>query len=316
MRSRFTNHALILGYHRIADEQRDPYSLCVNLQQFGEHMEVLNELANPIHLDQLAQFLKSGRIPPRTVAVTFDDGYADNLYHGKPILEQCQVPATVFVVSGYMGKEFWWDELENVLLAPSTLPAKLRFSLGGISFRYPPNSPDPSIPVDGDYQTRTDLLQILYKKMLPLPVEVRREVIDYLSDWANIKPEASSACRVMTADELVQLSSGGLVDIGAHSVTHPLLSGLEADAQRAEILQSKETVEKILGHNLKSFSFPHGLPSEETRDLVRDAGFICACSSFNDIAWRGSDPFNLPRFWPQNWNENKFKKWLQRWLAL
>ena len=87
------------------------------------HMEILSKLANPIHLEKFARSLKGGRIPPRAVVVTFDDGYADNLHHGRPILEEFQIPATVFVVTGYMGKKFWWDELAIILLASQTLPA-------------------------------------------------------------------------------------------------------------------------------------------------------------------------------------------------
>ena len=120
--------------------------------------------------------------------------------------------------------------------------------------------------------------------------------------------------RALTADELTELAAGGLVDIGAHTMTHPVLAELPIAAQQAEIQGSKARLEELLGHPVTSFSYPNGSLCEETPSLVRDSGFSCACASHNDIAWRGSDPFHLPRFWVPNWDGEAFERWLNMWL--
>ena len=68
--------------------------------------------------------VSGGDVPSAGVVVTFDDGYADNFHNAKPLLERYEIPATVFVTTGYLQdqREFWWDELERILLQPGTLP--------------------------------------------------------------------------------------------------------------------------------------------------------------------------------------------------
>ena len=84
-------------------------------------------------LSRLAQELGEGTLKPGAVAVTFADGYANNLYEAKPLLEHHEVPATVFVTSDMVGhdREFWWDKLEAMLLAPRKLPQTLRLEIEG-----------------------------------------------------------------------------------------------------------------------------------------------------------------------------------------
>src|SRR3954470_15948888 len=105
--------ALILLYHRVATPTRDPQLLSVSPERFAEHLEVVRRCAEPV---ALAGILAQGEGP--RAAITFDDGYADNLHEAAPLLAAAGVPATVFVVSGQVGTtdEFWWDELERVLL--------------------------------------------------------------------------------------------------------------------------------------------------------------------------------------------------------
>src|SRR5262245_33350534 len=107
--------ALILLYHRVAHGGADPWSMCVTPERFSEQMEALRMTAHPCTLAELVRAHQAGRLPDSAVAVTFDDGYLDNLTNAKPILARCDIPATVFVCSGSIGRkeEFWWDELER-----------------------------------------------------------------------------------------------------------------------------------------------------------------------------------------------------------
>lgn len=109
--------AVILVYHLVADLDRDPFRIAVSPDVFDAQMEVIATRYRPQMLAELSNGLATGALPPRSVAVTFDDGYANNLTAALPILEAWSVPATVFVSTGYVGgsREFWWDELERLI---------------------------------------------------------------------------------------------------------------------------------------------------------------------------------------------------------
>jgi peptidoglycan/xylan/chitin deacetylase (PgdA/CDA1 family) len=106
----------ILLYHRVAELESDPQQLAVTPARFEEHLRVLRAACTPVALADVPRLLRARKLPKRPVAVTFDDGYRDNLHEAKPLLERHGVPATVFVASGYVGRgtEFWWDELERL----------------------------------------------------------------------------------------------------------------------------------------------------------------------------------------------------------
>src|SRR5215216_2800912 len=132
--ARILGGALILGYHRVEHLIHDEYEVSVTPQHFAEQMEILRKHAHPISLRELVQDLKKGSVQPRSVAVTFDDGYADNLYQAEPILEKYSIPAMVFVCTGYAGKEFWWDELVGLVTSSEAELGALCLEAGGNRF--------------------------------------------------------------------------------------------------------------------------------------------------------------------------------------
>src|SRR5712671_3336606 len=91
---------LILMYHRIANELTDPWGLAVTPAHFEEHLDALRRTRFPLRLSQFVRQLVAGTLPEHAVAVTFDDGYADNLLVAKPQLAAADVPATVFLATG------------------------------------------------------------------------------------------------------------------------------------------------------------------------------------------------------------------------
>jgi peptidoglycan/xylan/chitin deacetylase (PgdA/CDA1 family) len=327
MRNRVVRKGLILLYHRVAELPCDPQLLCVSPGHFAQHLEILARYWQPVQLMALTQGVQNRRLPNRGVAITFDDGYADNLYSAKPLLEQCNVPATVFVTTGCMGRdqEFWWDELERLLLQPGRLPAALRLSINGrllewdigASASYDDQAcsrnrgwnvlrPDDPTPRHAVYRS-------LGEMFVSLPEEARRQALNDLSGWASAPPAVRATHRAVSPDEVVRLADGGLVEIGAHTVTHALLSSLPATAQQSEIRSSKARLEEILGRAVASFAYPYGSRSHyttQTIGFVREAGFACACSNYRDVVWRGSDPFQLPRVLVRDCDGDEFARQL------
>jgi peptidoglycan/xylan/chitin deacetylase (PgdA/CDA1 family) len=310
LRNRFVGGALILGYHRVAEPAGEAHSLSVTPQHFVEQLEVLVKYGNVISLRELANSLQEKRVPKRAVVLTFDDGYADILYHAKPLLERRQTPATVFVVTGSLGREFWWDKLERILLSSTRFPEQLSLRVSDSGYEWVSKDPNQQ-PEPGSWQ---DSIGSIYRALLLVSSVEREKAMEELSAWTGIAPEDRPSRRALSAEELIELAAGDLIDIGAHSVTHPVLAALSIPAQRAEIQESKAHLEKILGQSVTSFSYPNGSSSRATLAIVRESGFGCACASYSDVVWHGTDRFYLPRFWVSDWDGEAFLRWLRFWL--
>lgn len=302
---------LILMYHRVTDIECDPWGLCVSPSYFAEHLQVLQKLGWGVCLQQLNQTLKNGKRPHHQVVITFDDGYADNLHNAKPLLELYQIPATMFLTTGYMQqkREFWWDELERILLQPKILPENLSLNINGKNYQWKLDT-TASKSEKSEHQLYHSLYQLLY----PLLDEERSHLLNKLLSWANVKPELRPTHRMMTLEEISSLQQNSIIEIGAHTVTHPFLSTISPEAQQKEIEQNKAQLEEIFGHSIESFAYPHGNYNLHTSEIVRQAGFTCACTTNANIVRQKSDRFQLPRFAVENCNGEEFAKRLSNWF--
>ncbi len=318
---------LILMYHRIGEPALDPWSLHVSPQHFQEQMEVLQKIAKPTSLKELAQSHKNGKISDRTVAVTFDDGYADNLYKGKPILERYNIPATFFIATGHIGKtvNFWWDGLQQLILQPGRLPEKLTINVDGNSFTW-----DLGTAVD---YTETDLLQdkgikvweskpgtrlnfyyLIWQTVRAFPEPNILEAMQQIQAWVGREVMITPEDRSLQADEILTLSSGELAEIGAHSVNHPSLADHPSAYQLQEIQQSKADLEKLLNHPVTTFAYPYGSFVDETMTLAEQVGLECACSTVEDVVWFRSQTYRLPRYHVHDWNGEEFAAEIEKWF--
>jgi peptidoglycan/xylan/chitin deacetylase (PgdA/CDA1 family) len=318
---------VILLYHRVAEcASPDPFALCVTPQHFAEHLQVLKAYGPVISLRHLVDDLRRGRLTRRAVAITFDDGYADNLHEAKPVLDQNATPATLFVATGYLGgaREFWWDELERLILGRDRLPTALTVTVAGGAHKWQ----FAQAAEDGDEEyrrrcawrvgrdqtgPRERAFQALYDLAKALPSDSRDELLDQVRRWRGASSEPRSTHRQLSIDELRQLADGGIVDIGAHTVRHPRLAALSRPDQRAEIAASKTTLEGMLGRVISSFSYPFGYQdyTAETAAIVREIGFEVACSTFTTAVSLRSDPLELPRLTVQDWDGDAFGRRLR-----
>jgi peptidoglycan/xylan/chitin deacetylase (PgdA/CDA1 family) len=299
--------AVILGYHRIASDENDRFDNCVLPDHFAQQMEVLSRYANPVSPENLVGSLGFNAPLPKTVCVTIDDGYADTLTNAKPILEKYQIPATVFVTTGNLGEEFWWDELQRTIL---NAPGDADLRLLSLFDR----------PVEGEFAklnlaSRASQIETIANILRPLDESSRRQLINEIKVWAGHNPnDQSPRARSMTPAELVSLIEGGLIQIGSHSVTHPMLPLLTESERRYEMEESKRTLEKILAKPVYGFSYPNGRYLESDPDLVSQSGYRYACASQNGTIRSTSILYKLPRFWPGNVDGKTFQKWLKLWL--
>lgn len=332
LQMRFARKGLILLYHRVCDIPLDPFWLAVRPERFAEQMEVLRRNASPMPLGELIEASRNGTLPDRSVAVTFDDGYADNLYHAKPLLERHGVPATIFIASGFVGtkREYWWDELTRLFLGPPALPDTLVLDVNGISnqWRIPEGVSDRAGPreqyrdwnvLSEDFSGRHSVFRSLHQFFRSLGPEEQRSALEQIRTWAGVSVIEQPPPSSLSHEELACLPAGGLLEVGAHTVNHPVLALLPLDAQQSEIQRGKAELETILGDQIRSFAYPFGTSSDysmETVRTVRNAGFDYACAVNADVVWRRTDPFQLPRFVVRDWDGEEFERELRNWQAI
>lgn len=301
---------IVLLYHRVADEASDPFGLCVSPADFEAQLQLVRSEGQPMALTDIAAMLRTGSLPDRAICVTFDDGYLDNFEHAAPLLQRYEVPATIFVTTGGAGRnrEFWWDELERIFLQPRRLPESLELEISGQHRTWTLGHDteydrecqrqhrgwyllDPSTPTE-----RHAAFREIYHLIQPLDSETRTRVVDELVSWSGQSPSMVRAShKAMTPEQVSVLASSGLVEIGAHTVTHSALPTLPAPEQRVEIEQSKRELEQWTGKEVLGFAYPYGLYDDSAVTATRSAGFAFACSGIFEPVWRASDPFLLPR---------------------
>lgn len=320
--------AVILMYHRVFDSAIDPWGLSVTPSHFAEHLQVLKQQANPMGLAELAAAHRRGEVPERAVAVTFDDGYADNLHHATPLLEEYGIPATIFITTGFVGssREMWWDELERVLLTPGSLPERLKLTISGTvrswelgtAARYTPEEAQADAGTrawDGKPGSRLAFYYDVWDALRKLPAQERQPLQDQVIQWAGAATASRESHRALTQDELVTLSQSEVIEIGAHTVTHPSLPVHSREIQQSEIQTSKAQLEQLLSREISSFSYPFGDFDRHSVTAAKNCGFDMACSTVQESVWKGSQRFQLPRYEVLDWDGNTFGQKLQHWLA-
>jgi peptidoglycan/xylan/chitin deacetylase (PgdA/CDA1 family) len=277
--------------------------------------------------------MQKGKVPRKAVAVTFDDGYADNLLSARPVLERYDVPATCFVTTGKLEQvsEFWWDELACLMLETPALPDVLALEVNGRrhswSLRDSGDGSRPGMHADGRHwnvlhPTPPTPRQKAYRELAAIlrtvEAATQETLMSQLAEWAGTWRKVRDTHRALRAEEVVGLNAGGLVEIGAHTVTHPVLSAHPADTQQREIRLSKRRLEDILGRPVGLFAYPFGARAdytEETVGIVREAGFACACSNFEGWVRRGTSTHELPRYLVRDWDGDAFARNLAGWYA-
>ena len=330
LRGRLDGKALILMYHGVVKVSSDPWSLSVTPDHFHDHLEVLRKLTCPVRLQELVEGLDEKDILRRAVVITFDDGYANNLYNAKPLLERFEIPATLFLSTSYLGekREFWWDELERLLLQPGTLPRTLQLRICGTIHEWHLGEADRyeeeffrrhcSWRAWEDPPTPRHSLYVALRELLrPLREEDRQSTLMTLRSWAKSKPEARASHRALSLDEASELAQGPFIEIGSHTVTHPVLSSLPLAKQREEIQRSKNYLEELLCQTISSFAYPYGSECDYTADtvaLLGEVGFNCACSTTPTVVTKDSNRFELPRLQVQDWDGDAFARQLSLWF--
>jgi peptidoglycan/xylan/chitin deacetylase (PgdA/CDA1 family) len=287
---------IVLLYHRVTTLTSDPEMLAVTPDNFRAQMRYLKENYPLVRFEE-----DWSKTMKPAVAVTFDDGYADNALEALPILEEVGVPATFFVSTGTIDTKqaFWWDELECIIMEKQNLPSSFTLDDGRSLKTWP----------TGTRSERQEFYQEIVQALKNVTVEKRNDRLSQLRHWAGTEEEISVTHRAMTIEELRLLAKSRWVTIGAHTVTHTRLSSLTPVAQAEEIAASKRHLEAWLSRDIKVFSYPFGRRCDYTQgtvELCRKVGFAKAAANFAGQTHRWTDPYQIPRHLVRNWPLDTF----------
>ncbi len=290
-------------YHCIAETTVDPWGICVSPSAFDEQMAVLAEHRLAADLGEFTD-ASSYRGDGARVAVTFDDGYADNLTAALPILERHAIPATVFVIGSALGRtrEFWWDGLERAILGDQVLPGYLRFPFGASrTFRIDDDPADAAetrtwrADVDGPSCDRQQLFRDLWDTIVVLEPDEQDDAVDCLLDWAGQPVDAPPPRPALTEEQFAVLHAHPLITIGSHTMDHASLTDLSPEEQFRQIDRGRRRLRELTGEAVTRFSFPYGRNDAAARSALRRAGIEIACTSRPVAAVAADDVLALPR---------------------
>ena len=296
---------LILLYHRVADDPIDSQLLAVSPAHFEAHLIELKQNYRVLSLNTLLEEIHQNTFIPNSVAITFDDGYLDNLTNALPLLEKYNLPATFFITSGMIqcNKEFWWDAIERVFLQTPIIPSILQITTDEESKEWH------LLNHENRLCAYEELSMMLHSK----PYTEIEAFMDQLYQWAGIDFKARDSHRILTSDQLKQLALSRCVTIGSHTMTHSRLSSLSSDDQRVEIINSKQQLESMINHSIQIISYPFGMQSDftnETIDLVQSAGYMAGIANIQGYIEPPVNLFAIPRRLVRNWSSEVFSKWL------
>jgi len=307
----FDEPAIVLLYHRVYESELDSQKLCISPDNFYQQIEYLKKNHNLLATEEFYSVLhQKKRFPSRTVLLTFDDGYADNVHQALSILESLSAHAMFFITTSLIDtdQEFWWDSLERVFFESPILPAKLVLSAYNTSLDY-------LIKSSKDRMRAYSSLHHLLKYSQP---STRNEIVKHILQWASIPLQGRSTHRVMNSAEVQKMAKSQVASIGAHTYSHAPLKILTTDQQREDILQSKITLERLTGNSINYFSYPFGLKKDyDTRSiaLCKELGFKMACSNYYDHVHSWTDPYQIPRMIVRNWPLDIFKEKINQFLC-
>lgn len=262
--------------------------------EFEKRMRWVRQHFNVIPLDEAVERLESGTLPARSLAITFDDGYADNERIAAPILRRLGLPATFFIATGYLdGGRMFNDSI--IAAVRDCRHGNLDLTELGLGLHL----------LDSLDQRRR-AVSMLLTQIKGLDPARRAEIAQSVCRQAQVTAPDDL---MMTSSQVSELARHGF-EIGGHTVNHPILARLNAAAARAEIEQGRRRLQEITQRPVRLFAYPNGRPDDDytihTTELVRQLGFAAAFTTVQGVAGRNADLFQLPRFTPWDKGDLKF----------
>ena len=285
-RSRLT----ILMYHAVVRLPLEvPHWCFIEESSFRRQVHYLKRRFEVVTLSEAVERLRSGRFCSPTAVITFDDGFQNNCDIAFPILREARLPATVFLTTGLTGTcdTLWFCRLQQAIGNASLSALEWngqRLNLSGLEAK-----------VKASAALRMRLKQLQQPQLL---AEVRR-IVEALGDDPDRAIEAGSPFQMLNREAIAEMSASGLVEFGAHTHTHAILSRLSLEQRRDEIRRSVNMVQDLTGRPCHLFAYPNGRSEdfdEETIGLLEAYGIRASLTAIPGPNDAGTPLMRLRRY--------------------
>lgn len=286
----------VLAYHRVnhasAGADYDEGTVDVTPEAFDRHVAYAKRWFDVIGMGDLLDYARGGPLPRNPLLFTFDDGYKDNWRTAVPILQKHGATATFFIATTYVSDRrlFWWDRLSYMVK---------RSTRATIELTYPTRR---SVPIAGPGDRPRAFRTLRNVITQHFGIDLWR-FLDAIAEGSGVTLTREDERRlandmILTWDEVRAMRSAGM-DIQSHTRDHYVLPTMTTEHLRAELGESREILEGILGEPVRALSYPvgHGVAAApEQREVVKSVGYELAFTNASGINHRWSfDPLNVRR---------------------
>jgi peptidoglycan/xylan/chitin deacetylase (PgdA/CDA1 family) len=284
----------VLNYHRVDDVSRSGFdtfipNVSVSSENFARQMDYVKRHYNVISCEDLNAFRNGEQdLPPYPMLITFDDGYYDNYSNAYPILKARNLPAIIFLATDYIekGAPFFWDYVAYCFYHTQKTSAELPL-LGLVSWT--------------NFSERNAIVFHWINLVKRLSDHDKKRVVSELAAILDVKvPDDAFANLYANWDQIREMNRNG-IEMGAHTVSHPILTRIPLSQAEDELLRSKQKIEEEIGKPVGSFAYPNGGVDDFSPDvvsLVKKMGFELAFTLVNGTT-RYKDvrtnPLTIPR---------------------
>lgn len=285
----------ILLYHGVCRPEDDPRwrngkGKFTPVDLFEKQIRVCRDYGTVVPLSHI---LGVAALPPNPIVLTFDDGYLNNFSLLYPLLRKYEIPATIFLTTGFLDKEvfLWMDWFDQVVCKVPSGTQELQIGKR-------------TCFLDFRTEEAREATRVEVRKRLKLePIAEIHRFLRYLQERTGVAlgwGDVPESILPLEWDHVREMERSGLVQFGAHTVTHPILSRCGIEQQTREILDSKKRIEEETGRTCISFAYPNGQCddyTEETVGILRKCGFALGLTAERGFVHSDeSGPYQLPRW--------------------
>jgi len=262
----------------------------LNINEFEKHIKLFTKYCTPISLQEV---ILNKELPPNPVIFTFDDGYRNNYTYAFPLLKKYKVPATIFITTGFIDKInfLWTDRLEFVINNTHSKNIEFIWENKRLKIKLSTN------------QEKRQAISSINRYLKTISESKKASFLDRLEQvlevdysWDKFPPYLLP----LTWDEIREMNNTGLISIGSHTVSHPILSKCNFTEQKKELTLSQQRITEELGEECILFAYPNGKPgdfNQETIMLLKESGYKCGVTTIPGYVDNDKqDNFQLKRF--------------------